>query len=140
MEFLSGNGWVKFKDYNGERIAQYSSFTNDIDFVEPFSFSVFNQSRFVRIASENFEQVLTITQPIPVVGYGVQKITAVDMINQNGTDCWEFITGNVGGFRFGPEWIDFTIEESDDLSSYLFSVPSGLIPVRFNGKISVATA
>jgi hypothetical protein len=139
MEFLSSNGWVKFKDYNGERVAQYISFTNDIEFVEPFKFTVFNQHRFIRIASDNFEQVLTTHQQIPFVGYGVVFTNPIEMINSY-NDHWELITGNVGGFRFNTEYVELSIEEAEDSTAYLFSTPSGLMIVRNNGKISVATA
>lgn len=139
MEFLSGNGWIKFKDYNGERVAQYSSFTNDIEFVEPFKFTVFTQKRFIHVASEKFEQVLTTDQKIPYVAYGVSFTTPLGMINSN-EEHWELITGDVCGFKFDTEYLEFSIEDSADMSSYLFATPSGLMIVRFNGKISVATA
>lgn len=139
MEFLSGGGWIKFKDYNGERVAQYLSFTNDIEFVDPFKFTVFTQKRFINVASENFQQILATDQKIPYVAYGVSFTTPAEMINSN-SEHWELITGNVGGFKFNTEYLELSIEESPDMASYSFSTPSGLMIVRINGKISVATA
>ncbi len=57
-EYLSDNGWVKIKDYNKGKVAQYTE-EGDIEFVQPLEFFKYKNAELLEIQSEGVNQCVT---------------------------------------------------------------------------------
>ena len=63
-EFLSPNGWVKIKDYSGEKVARYSS-DGSVEFVQPKFYYVAKTNKFYHLKTRQVDMMVTESHRIP---------------------------------------------------------------------------
>lgn len=140
-EFLSPDGWIKFAEYEDHLVAQYDPTNDAIDFVQPTLFIKKESEYFFSVQTEEIDQVIT---PNHTVVYWKEdkskyKNLPVSVLYEYGDFSGFIQTYDQNGQSKYSEVNkkDITLLEKAG-TSYCFNVPSGMLIIRRNGKISVS--
>ena len=140
-EYLSQDGWKKFEDYNEEDlVAQYSQELDGVEFVAPSLYMVKEVDTFYHIKTQHVDQMITENHSViywKEDGNHFYNLPA-HVLHNYGNFSGRFKVHTEEGFSFSDVTKKDIVEVSKKDKAYCFSVPSGMLLIRRNGKISIS--
>lgn len=141
-EYLSPNGWVKIRNYDGGKVAQWNQTTNQKEFVQPEEFIKKPCPEMYRIKSDTIDFKLSDEHRVCYYENGSsQSFTVIDYLTFrekvisgvfNG-----YITDGKNRYTIGTNLV-ITAEKTCDGFKYCFTVPSSFLVMRNSGKVFIS--
>jgi len=140
-EYLSETGWIKISEYEGGTVAQYNPDINTIDFVDPSLYIKKPTDHFYHITTDYVDQMVTDNHTVVYWKDDTERyynLPASVICEYGDWSGYLKVTDTSGNF-VNTEVSKNNISKVVDLDStaYCFTVPSGMLVIRRNGKISV---
>lgn len=141
-EYLSPNGWVNIRNYDGGKVAQWNQTTNQKEFVQPEEFIKKPCPEMYRIKSDTIDFKLSDEHRVCYYeNESSQSFTIIDYLTFrekvisgvfNG-----YITDGKNRYTIGSNLV-ITAEKTYDGFKYCFTVPSSFLVMRRRGKVFIS--